>query len=174
MWINEHQLIKLQAFLQDTLCKPSAYVIAVCVIGILICIIKGKKGNIQKNLRCELAFYLVILFCLLLFNREFGSVREIRWKPDPWFVGDGRVHETNILISLLDVFYFLPLGWLLHRNIKKTAICIGVSLLLAVLFEGLQFAFAAGVASLGDVLWYFVGALLSIMGVHLKYGCGRK
>ena len=111
--------------------------------------------------------FIIIFLCLSIFNRNMGSVRELRLFFDPWFSGKNAFHESTILIALIDCFYFMPYGAIVYWqewNSYGFLISEIIVFVTGLMIEVLQFVLIRGVASIEDVAAYFIGGTIGIIG----------
>jgi hypothetical protein len=105
--------------------------------------------------------YLLVILTLTIFNREVGE-RTFR-VFDPWTGGEDGYHETRIIEAMLNLFFYIPYGFLLYKWGKykrRYLTTIGIALVTSALTELLQLALARGVCSFDDIVMNTIGAFI--------------
>ncbi len=167
--LEPRQWQKLYNFIDDYfLNRPAAALAAVLLlvmVVLLICSFRSKEASKTVIRRAAFWDYVIIILLLSVLNRE-GGTRVLRLTFDPWAAGESGWHESNILISLADAAYFLPFGALARWQFSGKMRLLKAFLMVAVagfLVELIQYVFARGVASAGDLAAYMVGGSLGIL-----------
>lgn len=167
LFTEEQQKQKLMAFLNDYfLSGPTLLIIGMALLIyflIWVYAVRNRKVRLKKILnKASFWLYFFLILQLSVLNRKSGT-REIRIAPEPWFIGSTAFHESNIILAVINFCYYVPFGFLTirvlsrkHRLIKT----IGIILMTTLSMEILQYVFAKGVSSSGDVIANTLGGLL--------------
>ena len=166
LFTEERQKQKLIDFINDYfLSGPALLIIGiVLVIYFLVWVyaIRNRRIRLKKflnNASYWLCFFLILQLSVL--NRKSGT-REIRITPEPWFIGSTAFHESNVLLAVIDFCYYVPYGFLTIRIFRGKHMFMktfGIILMTSLGMEILQYVFAKGVSSSGDVIANTLGGL---------------
>lgn len=170
---DERQWNKFIDFIDEYfLSRPAAIIALICLITMPVLILIALKSDEKRRNKLKLTVlvdYIFIILLLSVFNRD-GGTRELRLYYDSWTAGNTNYHESNVILSLIDFFYFVPYGMLIRWQYKDQAhwlqsLCIVGMTGLAI--ELLQYVSARGVASIGDLTAYIAGGMVGVAVMHL-------
>ena len=140
---------------------------------------QGKKYNKYVPLIC-LAVYLLFIFYITLYSRSFSLIRtcrlELFWSFLQWAKGNAGTGKQ----ILLNIALFVPAGYFLANvlhawNRKRVGLlAAGLSLVISVAIEGIQYVDGLGLAEWDDVFNNVLGACLGIGVYKLLVRCCRK
>lgn len=171
--VEQRQWDKLFSFIFNYFLTKPAAILGIAVLLLccsLIFLGMGFEGNKRKWMkRLALLSYIVVILLFAIFNRDAG-VRMLRFMPDAWTAGESGFHESNIIISVIDFLYFIPLGMLLrwqHRYHAHWLSSFGFVAAAGFAVEFLQYIKERGVASVGDFAAYLLGGMTGVALGHL-------
>lgn len=171
--VEQRQWDKLFSFILNYVLTKPAAIFAVSIFFVCCGMVffgmgsEGKKRKVFKRL--ALCSYIFVLLLLSVLNRDSGT-REVRIFFDAWIAGANAFHESNVIIALIDFFYFVPYGMLLRWQRRWHAhwlMSLGIVSLSGFLIEFFQFVFARGVSSLEDFAAYTLGGMAGVALGHL-------
>lgn len=167
--LTPEQWEKLIYFVENYfLTKPFTVIGILLFISTIVLSIKGNKQKSIQSYKMALVCYLGVVLVFSVLNRDTGSSRELRLYFDSWLLENGSgFHESNILISIIDCLYFIPIGFLVFLNRKDNIfLCLLFVGLLGFSIELIQYVLIRGVASISDFISYCVGGVLGMILVR--------
>lgn len=168
--VTPEQWRKLLDFIQNYfLSRPCTILAIILLITSFILTIKSIKDKSKKKQVIALICYIGLVIIFSIVNRDVGTARELRLYFDPWLLENGTgFHESNVLISIIDCLYFIPIGFLLRLNKWHSLILSFVFVLIfGFSIELFQYILIRGVASISDFTSYIVGGLIGILLAQL-------
>lgn len=95
-------------------------------------------------------------------NSEYLNVEFLKEYNNYKLFHYNSVDGKFIFQSILNVISFIPLGFLLLYNIRKSLISVIGILLTTVCFEIIQLEFGIGVFDINDIFFNFTGGLIGV------------
>ena len=122
-------------------------------------VINGKK-EIFRIL--SIASYMFFLINAMVLGRPSGERVFTTWTIDMFY--SGKVfHETSIILAVLKLMIFIPLGVIIFARVYKRdnwKKCIAIILAIPIFTETSKYILAKGVPSLGGIFVHFIGGLI--------------
>jgi glycopeptide antibiotics resistance protein len=115
--------------------------------------------------------YLFIVMCTTVFVREVSLDQKIELTPFWSYFAKPELENLYIFENILNVFLFLPIGFLLG-NLKMTSRwwrVLAISLLFSVCIETLQYLLRRGLCETDDVIHNTLGAILGFLILKSLY-----
>lgn len=168
--VTPEQWRKLLDFIQNYfLSRPCTILAIILLITSFVLTIKSIKDKSRKKQALALICYIGVVIIFSIVNRDVGTARELRLYFDPWRLENGSgFHESNMLISVIDCLYFIPIGFLFRLNKWHSFILSFVFVLVfGFSIELFQYILIRGVASLSDFVSYVIGGLIGILLAQL-------
>lgn len=168
--ISPEQWNKLMDFIQNYFLNRPCTILAIGLfILFFVFTVQTIKYRSKNKQITALICYIGVVIIFSIVNRDVGANRELRLYFDPWLLENGTgFHESNVLISIIDCLYFIPIGFLLRLNKWQSLI---LSFVFVFIFgfslELLQYILNRGVASISDFVSYIFGGLLGIVLAQL-------
>ncbi len=124
-----------------------------------------------------LCIYTLVLVWIVLL--KMSSISDLRYLPCPRTVNLIPFHydtevKTHLSEIILNVFVFVPLGFLLGMLGIKVWKAVLISFAVSFLFEALQYVFAIGATDITDLITNTTGAALGACGYLLLCLIFRK
>ena len=169
-YVTPDQWKKLVEFIQSYfLTRPFTILAIILLIISFIFTIKSIKDKSKNKQVAAFICYVGVMVIFSIVNRDVGPARVLRLYFDPWLLESGSgFHESNVLISVIDCLYFIPVGFLLRLNKRYSLILSFVfSFVFGFSIELLQYILIRGVASISDFVSYVIGGLIGIMFAQL-------
>ncbi len=137
------------------------------VVALLLMLVVDKVGESGK-----FVVYLIPFDPASIFIGDYSSDYILddlgNWMTAPW------IHQRRIIVSLLNLLLFLPLGAALPVAIggrHRYAAACALLLVVAAGIEVAQFVMMSGAVYTDNVLMRFVGGLLGMLAYRLAAGC---
>ncbi len=149
-------------------------IIAVNLFCLVYSRITGQQINKQrKRTVIWLVVYICIMYQLTFFNRETGSRSGISFELNWGRVDGDYISIRQVIYNVLNVFLFVPLGWL-YGCLKKNA-ALGNRLLMCTLYafltsfviECIQLATQKGYFELTDIVTNTAGGFIGVVLVSV-------
>ena len=138
---------------------------SVLFLAACIFVIKGKKEIFRV---LSIAFYMFFLINAMVLGRPSGERVFTIWTIDMFY--SGKVfHETSIILAILKLMIFIPLGAIIFARVYKRENwkkCIVFILAIPTFTETSKYILAKGVPSLGGIFVHFVGGLIGFFIGH--------
>lgn len=172
---DARQIDKAINILEKYFIKPEVLVLLIVFVVYFVIRFAARVLNKEKlrNILRKISpwIYLFFILGLTVLNRDVGT-REIRVLPDAWFAGEENYHESNIIVALFNIVFYIPYGFILYRwskfkrlYITTVVIVFGTSLLT----EVLQYVLARGISTVEDVGMNVIGGCIgALIAVVLK------
>lgn len=145
---------------------PVVFIGAIFVQGIFIYLIVRQIVN-QKIDRTSANMlwgcYFIVLF-VLLFVRQTG-ISGIELNPLS-FVRDAVGDSYALLLSVMNIAFFIPLGYLLKK--QKLLFSALFIILLELVVESVQYMFSLGIFDMGDILCNMIGFYIGYLYVSRR------
>lgn len=136
------------------------------IVSLLLVLVVDKVGGSERFVVCLIPFDPASIFIgNYSFEYILGDLGN--WMTAPW------IHQRRIIVSLLNLLLFLPLGAALPAAIKgrhRYAAACAVLLVVAAGIEAAQFVMMSGAVYTDNVLMRFVGGLLGMLVYRLAAG----
>ena len=144
-------------------------VIAVNLFCLVYSRLTGKEINKQrKRMVIWLVIYICIMYQLTFFNRESGSRSGISLEFNWGRVDGDYISIRQVIYNVLNVFLFIPLGWL-YGGLKKNAapgnrllMCTLYSFLTSFVIECIQLITQKGYFELTDIVTNTAGGFIGV------------
>ena len=142
------------------------------VLFLLACtFVKNGKKDIFRLL--SIAFYMFFLINAMVLGRPSGERVFTIWTIDMFY--SGKVfHETSIILAVLKLMIFIPLGVIISERVYKRdnrKKCIAIILVIPMFTETSKYILAKGVPSLGGIFVHFIGGLI---GFSIGYCISKR
>lgn len=165
---NQYQWDKFEDFivryfLQSQVGVAAGILFLLFIVALLVSSKCIKYSHLFDSI--ALVLYLFFIFTLSIFNRKPSEEHILRLYFDPWFAGKGHFHESIVLLFGINLVYFFPYGFIIHRcfSTKKVLLSFTGVLVTAIIVELFQYILGCGIASIEDVLAYVVGGVFGII-----------
>lgn len=129
----------------------SALAIQIAFIYAIITQVVNRKIDKKMFILLLSCYFLVLVF--LLFGRKAG-VRGFNFYPLS-FIKDLSYDTSPLFLSLMNVLFFVPIGYLIGK--KKKIISALFILLLCLSIESIQYIFSLGIFDIDDIILNTVG-----------------
>ena len=113
----------------------------------------------------SIMFYLVFLINAMVFGRPSGKRVFTIWTIDMFYTGNV-FHETSIILAVLKLMIFIPMGFIIFGRIYKKdnwKKCFTIILVIPIFTESSKYILAKGVPSLGGISVHILGELIGFL-----------
>lgn len=134
--------------------------VAVCASVVVLSVVKADNPWFFRRVSWSLLLgYVLLVLCFTVFFREGKDVVEISMKP-LWNYES--LNYKLIAESILNVFLFMPIGFLAGAAVKNRRIlnALGIGLLISLSIETMQYVFRRGVCNVDDLVHNVLGCFI--------------
>ena len=134
--------------------------VAICTLVLVLSVVKADNPILVRRVSWSLLIvYVLLVLCFTVFFREGKDVAQISMKP-LWNYES--LNYKLIAESILNVFLFMPLGFLASAAVKNRRILnvLGIGLLISLSIETMQYAFRRGVCNVDDLVHNVLGCFI--------------
>ena len=134
--------------------------VAVCASVVVLSVVKADNPLLVRRVSWSLLLgYVLLVLCFTVFFREGKDVAQISMKP-LWNYES--LNYKLIAESILNVFLFMPLGFLAGAAVKKKRMLkmFGIGFLISLSIEIMQYVFRRGVGNIDDLMHNVLGCFI--------------
>ena len=134
--------------------------VAICASVVVLYVVKADNSILVRRVSWSLLLgYVLLVLCFTVFFREGKDVAQISMKP-LWNYES--LNYKLIAESILNVFLFMPLGFLASAAVKNRRILnvLGIGLLISLSIETMQYVFRRGVCNVDDLVHNVLGCFI--------------
>lgn len=134
--------------------------VAICTLVLVLSVVKADNPILVRRVSWSLLIvYVLLVLCFTVFFREGKDVAQISMKP---LCNYESLNYKMIAESILNVFLFMPLGFLASAAVKNRRILnvLGIGLLISLSIETMQYVFRRGVCNVDDLVHNVLGCFI--------------
>ena len=168
LFFDERQWFKLIGIVNELFAGNIYNQVAILALAlffiILVILNFVKKENKEYLIKAAIFCYMFFLIFFMVLGRPSGERRFVTWNIE-MFYSNNVFHETSIILTIVKMTIFIPIGFFVGRIYEKEIWQKSVRsiVLIPLLTESFKYLLGKGVPSTGGILVHIIGGLIGFL-----------